>query len=113
MELCKQSRNLEAIDRYYSADIVSVESTGDAKMPAEMKGIEAIRQKNRWWLENNEIHEARIDGPYLGENGFAIEFEYDFTNKPSGKRIRMKEMGLYRVEAGKIVREHFFYNPDA
>ena len=37
--------------------------------------------------------------------------EFDVTFKPSGKRERMEEVGLYTVDNGKIVREHFFYNP--
>jgi hypothetical protein len=31
------------------------------------------------------------------------------TNKPSGKRMTMDEVGLFTIENGKIVREEFFY----
>jgi hypothetical protein len=111
MELCLQHKNLEAIDKYYDASVVSVESSGSPEMPAEMKGIESVRQKNKWWLENNEIHQAKVEGPYVGPDGFALAFEYEFTNKPSKKRFSLKEIGLYKVADGKIIHEHFFYNP--
>ena len=109
--LCREGRNMEAIEKYYADDIVSVESASGPDMPAEMKGIEAIRGKNAWWLENHDVHSAEANGPYVGEDQFAVEFIYDVTNKPSGKRFQIAEMALYTVEDGKIVHEHFYYNP--
>ncbi|MCU1293753.1 MAG: HAD-superfamily hydrolase, subfamily variant 3 [Bryobacterales bacterium] len=111
--LCREGKNLEAIDRYYSADIVSQESASVPGMPAEMKGIEAIRGKNQWWLENHEVHNAEANGPYVGNDQFALEFKYDVTQKGSGQRFQMNEMALYTVKDGKIVHEHFFYNMGA
>lgn len=35
---------------------------------------------------------------------------YETTFKPTGQRIGMREMALYTVKDGKIVREEFFYN---
>ncbi|MGI8770817.1 MAG: SnoaL-like domain-containing protein [Acidobacteriaceae bacterium] len=108
--LCQQGKNMEAIARYYADNIVSVESTSGPDMPAEMKGIDAIRGKNQWWFDNHEINSAQANGPYVGEDKFAAEFIYDVTHKTSGKRMQMQEMALYTVEGGKIVHEHFFYN---
>ncbi|HEU4746900.1 MAG TPA: nuclear transport factor 2 family protein [Gemmatimonadaceae bacterium] len=109
--LCRAGRNMDAIEAFYSPDIVSIESTGNEQMPAEMTGIDAIRQKNKWWSENNEVHSAEADGPFVGEDKFAVRYAFDVTFKPTGKRERMEEMALYTVDNGKIVREHFFYNP--
>ncbi len=109
VDMCRTGRNMEAIDKYYSNDIVSVESMGAPGMPAEMKGIEAVRGKNKWWLDNHEVHSGKANGPYVGENQFAVEFKYDVTQKATGKRIQMNEMALYTVEGGKIVHEHFYY----
>jgi ketosteroid isomerase-like protein len=111
--LCREGKNMEAIKKYYADDIVSVESASGPDMPAEMKGIEAIKGKNQWWFENHEVHSAEANGPYVGENQFAVEFNFDFTHKPSGKRMKMSEMALYTVKNGKIVHEHFYYNPGA
>lgn len=109
--LCRAGRNMDAIDSLYSPDIVSVESMGNEQMPREMTGIAAIRQKNKWWSDNNEVHSAAADGPFVGEGKFAVHFNYETTFKPTGKRQRMEEVALYTVKDGKIVREQFFYNP--
>lgn len=108
--LCRRGQNLDAINKFYDKDIVSIESMGSKEMPAEMRGIDAIRKKNEWWYANNEIHGTSVEGPFLGENQFAVRYEYDTTFKPTGKRGKMKEMALYTVRDGKIVREEFFYN---
>jgi ketosteroid isomerase-like protein len=110
VNLCRAGRNLEAIDKLYSPRIVSIESAGSEEMPAEMSGIEAIRQKNQWWFENNEVHKAEANGPFVGENQFAVQYTFDATFKPTGQRTEMSEMALYTVKDGKIVREQFFYN---
>lgn len=108
--LCRKGKNLEAIEKYYSDAIVSVESVSSPDMPAEMKGMEAVRGKNKWWFDNHEMHRTEVNGPYVGEDQFAVEFKYDVTQKKSGKRFQMSEMALYTVKDGKIVHEHFYYN---
>ena len=106
---CRAGRNMDAINTLYSPEIVSVESMGNEQMPREMKGIDAIRQKNKWWSDNNEVHSANVDGPFVGEDKFAVYYNYDVTFKPTGKRTPMEEMALYTVKDGKVVREQFFY----
>ena len=108
--MCRQGKNLDAIAKYYSEDIVSVESGSAPGMPAEMKGIDAITQKNKWWLDNHEIISANAIGPFLGDNQFAVEWKYEVKQKATGNNMQMDEMALYTVEGGKIVHEHFFYN---
>ncbi len=108
--LCRNGRNMDAISKLYSPDIVSVESVGSPAMPAEMKGIDAIRGKNEWWFNNNEVHEVQVNGPFVGESEFAVQYMWDATDKTSGQRATMTEMALYTVKNGKIVREHFFYH---
>lgn len=46
--LCRQERNLDAVNKLYSPHIVSIEPVGDENMPAEMSGPDAIRQKHQW-----------------------------------------------------------------
>ena len=109
VSLCRAGRNMEAINNFYSPDIVSIESMGNATMPRESKGIDAIRKKNEWWNENNIVHSAVVDGPFIGDDKFAVYYNFDVTAKPTGKRNSMEEMALYTVKDGKIVREQFFY----
>ena len=112
VSFCRAGRNMDAINTLYSPEIVSVEAMSSPEMPREMKGIDAIRQKNKWWFDNNEVHSAETDGPFVGEGKFAVYYKYDTTFKPTGKRNLMEEVALYTVTDGKIVREQFFYNPD-
>ncbi len=108
--LCRAGRNLDAVNSLYSKDIVSVESMGNEQMPQTVKGLDAIRQKGEWWRANNEVHSARVDGPFVGEDDkFAVYYNYDITSKPRNQRMTMEEMALYTVKDGKIVREQFFY----
>jgi len=110
VSFCRVGKNLDAINSLYSPDVVSIESMGNEQMPREMKGIDAIRGKNQWWGENNEVHSATVDGPFVGnDDKFAVYYNYDTTSKQTGKRSNMEEMALYTVKDGKIVREQFFY----
>ena len=50
-----------------------------------------------------------MTGPFPNEDRFAVRFTFDVTNKPSGQRMTMDEVGLFTVKNGKIAREEFFY----
>jgi ketosteroid isomerase-like protein len=109
--LCREGRNMEAIEKFYAPNIVSVESGGPPGVQRDMSGLDAIKGKNAWWYENNEVHSAEANGPFVSDgNRFAVEYIYDTTFKPTGNRAVMREMALYTVEDGRIVHEHFFYN---
>lgn len=113
VELCRKGKNLDAVNTLYSPDVVSVEAQGDATMPAELHGIDKIRGKNQWWVENHEVHSASVEGPFPHEDRFATLFHYDITPKTGpmkGKRMKMDEVAIYTVKGGKIVREEFFYD---
>jgi hypothetical protein len=109
--LCREGRNGVAIDRLYAPNIVSIEPIGSEEMPAESKGIDAVRMKHDWWTANMEVHSANVKGPFVGDDEFAVYFDYETTFKPTGQRNSMKEMALYTVQHGQIVREEFFYRP--
>ena len=111
--LCRQGRNGDAIEQLYSKNIVSIEPMGSEAMPAELKGIDAVRTKHDWWTSNMEVHSAKVKGPFVGDGEFAVYYDYDTTFKPTGARTSMKEMALYTVQDGKITREEFFYMPNA
>lgn len=112
VELCNAKKNLEAIETYYSENIVSIEGAANEGMPQRMEGMEAIKGKNNWWFENHEIHESLAEGPYVtqGSDQFVLRFIIDVTFKPNGQRTQMTEVGLYTVADGKIVQEQFLYN---
>lgn len=112
-DLCRQGKNLEALDTLFAEDVVSVEAAVPPEMEREAKGLAAVKAKNEWWLANHEIHSASITGPWPHDDKFIVGFQFDVTNKPSGTRMKMEEAALYTVKDGKIVREEFFYEMDA
>jgi hypothetical protein len=107
--LCKEGRNEECLDTLFATDCVSVEAATPPGGDRTAKGLEAIRGKSKWWTENHTVHKAEVFGPYPHDDRFAVRFLYDITNKPSGKRFTMDEVGLFTVVNGKITREEFFY----
>ncbi len=109
VEFCRQGKNDDALNTLFSDDAVSVEAFAPPGGEQEAKGLAAIRGKGEWWVNNHEIHSASVTGPWPHGNRFVVGFQYDVTNKPSGQRMKMDEVGLYTVENGKIVREEFFY----
>lgn len=110
---CSKGDFAAVLDKHYSDDIVSIEPVAGPGMPARQEGIAAIRAKNQWWVENHEMHDASIEGPFVSEGQFAVRFKFDVTFKPTGQRNQMTEMALYTVRDGKIVQEEFFYNVQA
>jgi ketosteroid isomerase-like protein len=107
--LCQQGRNQEAIDRFYATNVESVEACAMPGMDQVQRGIQAIKGKNQWWVENHEIHEGTVEGPYPNGDRFNLRFKYDVTPKQTGKRMTLDETGLYTVQNGKIAKEEFFY----
>lgn len=113
VELCRAGKNLEAIDTLYAPDIVSLEVHGDATMPARMEGIDAVRGKNQWWVENHDVHGFEVNGPFPHGDRFIVHMKYDVTSKAgpmAGQRMQMEEAGLYTVRDGKVAQEEFFYH---
>jgi ketosteroid isomerase-like protein len=110
VELCRKGENLKAQETLYDKNIVSVEPMAMPPMPAESKGYEAVKKKSEWWMNNHEVHSAKAEGPFVAGDKFVVFFDYDVTNKPSGKRMKMSEAGVYTVANGKVVREEFYYH---
>src|SRR5271168_438461 len=110
VDLCKQGKNEDALDTLFADDAVSVEAVAPPGGQQELKGRAAIKAKGEWWRDNHEIHSASATGPLPHGDRFAVIFNYDVTNKPSGRRMKLDEVALYTVRDGKIVREEFFYD---
>lgn len=109
-ELCRQGKNLDALNTLFADELVSVEAGAPPGMQREANGLAAVKAKASWWIENHEIHSAEVTGPWPHDDKFILGFRYDVTNKPMGQRMQLDEMALYYVANGKIVREEFFYS---
>lgn len=108
VDLCKQNKNLEALETLYSSEIVSVEPSSESGSDPEVHGIEAVRGKNIRWNENQLVESTTIDGPFVNGDRFSLNFKYETKNKKDGKRMNMAEIGVYTVKSDKIVKEEFF-----
>lgn len=109
VSLCQQHRDADALDTLFAQDAVSVEAAASPDTPQEVRGLDAIKAKGKWWTENHEVHSANAEGPFPNGDRFAVRFSYDITRKATHERIKMDEIGLYTVRGDKIVREEFFY----
>jgi len=104
-DLCAKGELEAAGKKFWSDDIVSREPmTGDM---AELKGRKAVEGKNEWWNANHEVHNFKVEGPYVHGDQFVVRFKGEVTPKGQ-KRMHLDEVGLYTVRNGKIVEESFF-----
>jgi hypothetical protein len=106
-ELCRKGEWKQAVNTLYAKDIVSVEPRAMENMPAEMRGIDQVRGKTDWFMQNHEIHSSKVGGPFLAGDKFVVQFDIDVTDKASKKRMQMSEVGIYTVKDGKVSREEF------
>ena len=65
VELCKQGKNDEAIKTLYGDDVVSVEAGAPPGQAAETVGKVGVVGKSKWWADNHEVHDAKVDGPVV------------------------------------------------
>src|SRR5262245_6238693 len=106
VELCNQGKNFDVMRTMYSPAIVSIEGDG-----AETKGQGPVIEKSQVWQSNNQILAQKVRGPFFnGPDQFAVTFTLEVTNKGTGKRVTLEEVGLYSVANDKITREQFFYD---
>ena len=91
----------------YSPDIESIED-GNTSDIGRVKGMEGLKKKGQGLSRDFEVHHIKASKPVLADNFFSVKFEMDITDKKSGKRAILSEIGVYKVNDGKIVKEHYF-----
>jgi len=109
VSLCKQGKFEECVDQLFAKDAVSVEAIAQPGTERTASGLDALHAKSKWWADNHIVHKVEVSGPYPHDDRFAVRFLFDVTDKPSGKRMTMDEIGLFSVKNDKITREEFFY----
>ena len=108
---CREGREAENLKKLYGPDAVSVEAVDMSGMGRETHGVDGIQGKHDWWNANYEATGASVSDPMLhGEDRFAVIFEVQGKEKATGEAFDMKEVAVYHVAGGKIVREEFFYS---
>ncbi|MFC4820178.1 SnoaL-like domain-containing protein [Dokdonella ginsengisoli] len=113
VELCRQGKYEQAQDELYADDAVSIEMDGlPPDMARDTRGLEAIREKGRQFNATIEaMHGGSVGDPIVTGNWFSLVMTMDATFKGRG-RVDMREICVYQVRDGKIVREQFFYDVD-
>jgi ketosteroid isomerase-like protein len=107
---CREDRTRENLDRLYAPDAVSVEAM-DMGGGRETVGLAGIHGKHDWWEGAFITHGLTVEGPFLhGDDRFAVIFGMDTEDKATGKRTQGREVAVYHVKGGKIVKEEFFYS---
>jgi len=107
-----QGKFEELLSELYTKDAVSAEAMAmPGKESNEDAGMEAIIAKGEWWFGAHDIHEFKAEGPFVfGDDRFCVIYDMDVTNKESGERTQMREIGTYYVnDEGQIHREEFAY----
>ncbi len=109
VDLCREGKNVEAINELYDENIVSIEPEG-SPMPGKTVGKAAVLgSTNDWYDSVQELHSAYISDPIVAGNFFSCTMDIDATYKERG-RNEMSELCVFEVKNGKIASSQFFYN---
>ncbi|WP_322866975.1 nuclear transport factor 2 family protein [Aquicoccus sp. G2-2] len=106
-------RGIGQVEEIYAENAESVEAVIPPGRDARIaRGRGAIKAKREDWAATHDIHKLDADGPYVHPpNQFAVRFNAEVTQKVTGQKMKLREIALYSVEEGKIVREEFFFLP--
>src|SRR5260370_12942581 len=113
VELCKEGKNMDAINSLYHPNIVSVEAGAPPNTSPRSEGVAAVKGKGEWWMQNHEVHKAEVDGPFPHGDRFIVRFKYDVTAKAgpmSAKRFTMDEAGAYKDKIGKTTTQNLSFS---
>ncbi len=102
VQLFNRGKASEVEKLWHHKKIESIE--GDGSVFLGKKGVD---EKNAWWHGAFESHNAVAEGPFVGATGFSVHFTMEVSPRGGGERMTMREIGVYTVEKGKIVREEF------
>jgi hypothetical protein len=93
-------------NRYWAADVISVEPTGRATV----SGIDAARLKCHARFGTAKVDEIGIDGPFVTGDQFALFLDLVIVDPAGGGRKPLTEIALYTVRGGQIAEERYFYD---
>lgn len=106
VDLLAASRFDDLENQWLAPGLESVEGAGVAMA---WQGKKNVLAKYRAWEADHEIHQSRIEGPWVGATGFCLKWTIDVTQKSTGQRHQMEEIAVYTVQNGKVAREEFHY----
>ena len=91
---------------------MKVEPTTIGDYPNEIRGLDQLMaQEDNIQQEIMETHQIYVaEGPFIGASGFSVVIKSDFTHRATGTRHIFREVGIFTVENGKVVREEYLYD---
>src|SRR5437588_11972616 len=101
VEYCRKGEWMQAVDDLYAKDIVSVEPREMENMPAQMRGIDQVRGKTKWFENSFEVHSAKVGGPFVAGDTLVMQFDIAVTDQASNTRMQMAEEGMYKLKHRK------------
>ncbi len=102
--LVQQCKFLEAVDKFYSQDIISRDNVNEATI-----GMADFRKAVENFISNSEVEKLELLSTIVEENLSVAHWHYIFTNKTFGK-LDYKQISVQRWKDGKIIQENHFYN---
>lgn len=113
VQAMRDRRGIAHVDEVYAENAESVEAVVPPGRDVRIaKGRAAIKAKREDWVATHDIHKLDVDGPFVHPpNRFGVRFEAEVTNKATGRQMTLRELAVYTVESGKIIREEFFMMP--
>lgn len=106
---CRAGREAENLNKLYAEDAVSVEAV-DMGQGRETVGRAGIREKHAWFASiYDQVSGDTSDPMPHGDGRFAVIFDMKMRKRETGEIEEMRDIGVYTVKDGKIVREEFFY----
>ena len=102
VSLCREGKNIEALDSLYGEDVVSHEPSC-APNPVTT-GKAAVRKKSEEWLASvEEFHSGEVSDPVVADKHFSCSMSFDVTFKERG-RMQMDEICVFEVKDDKMTR---------
>lgn len=107
-KFAKAGKWFEIQDAFFSDDVKSIDPAGSPYF-GSAEGRAAVRQKGMDFVSTvTAVHSDKLSAPLVGGNFFAVAREIDLTTSLHG-RFEIREIMLYEVKDGQIIREQFFY----
>ncbi len=107
VELCRTGQYEQAYNELFDENAVNIEPAYTQAPP--VKGLEGLKQKSaQFGSMIKEMHSSFVSEPLVAGNHIALTMGVDYTNQ-EGNRVDMKEVCVYEIKNGKIVKEQFFY----
>ncbi|MGB3801063.1 MAG: SnoaL-like domain-containing protein [Lewinella sp.] len=109
-ELMQTGQIEQVLKELYSPDIISLEPLNDSQLPRRTEGMAAYREKEKLYFgQIEQMYASFLSPPAVSTVHFTVMLGMDVTIRGKSRKEK-KEIGVFEVRDGKIVREEWFYD---